>query len=224
MTKKIRVLITDDHRVVREGLSAILETKEEIEIVGEAKDGGEAVEKARELLPDVIVMDVSMPGMNGVEATRIIKREMPQIGIVALTMYEDQQYIFDLVRAGAKGYLLKDSDSTEILAAIRAISKGESLIHPSVASKILAEFSLLSKGKGRRKSSLEHDLTEREITVLRLVADGKTNKEIANVLDLSEKTVKNHVRNIFHKLHVFDRTQAAILAIRKGIIELEPHP
>ncbi|MDA0739563.1 MAG: response regulator transcription factor [Nitrospirae bacterium] len=224
MTKKIRVLITDDHRVVREGLSAILETKEEIEIVGEAKDGGEAVEKARELLPDVIVMDVSMPGMNGVEATRIIKREMPQIGIVALTMYEDQQYIFDLVRAGAKGYLLKDSDSTEILAAIRAISKGESLIHPSVASKILAEFSLLSEGKGRRKSSLEHDLTEREITVLRLVADGKTNKEIANVLDLSEKTVKNHVRNIFHKLHVFDRTQAAILAIRKGIIELEPHP
>lgn len=224
MSKKIRVLITDDHRVVREGLSAILETKEEIEIVGEAKDGGEAVEKARQLLPDVIVMDVSMPGMNGVEATRIIKREMPNIGIVALTMYEDQQYIFDLVRAGATGYLLKDSDSTEILAAIRAISKGESLIHPSVASKILAEFSLLSEGKGRRKSTLEHDLTEREITVLRLVSEGKTNKEIANVLDLSEKTVKNHVRNIFHKLHVFDRTQAAILAIRKGIIELEPHP
>ena len=199
-------------------------TIEEIEIVGEAKDGGEAVEKARQLLPDVIVMDVSMPGMTGVEATRIIKRELPHIGIIALTMYEDQQYIFDLVRAGATGYLLKDSDSTEILAAIRAISKGESLIHPSVASKILVEFSLLSEGKGRRKSMLEHDLTEREITVLRLVADGKTNKEIANVLDLSEKTVKNHVRNIFHKLHVYDRTQAAILAIRKGIIELEPHP
>ena len=224
MTKKIRVMIADDHRVVREGLSAILETKEEIEIVGEAKDGGEAVEKARQLLPDVIVMDVSMPGMTGVEATRIIKRELPHIGIIALTMYEDQQYIFDLVRAGATGYLLKDSDSTEILAAIRPISKGESLIHPSVASKILVEFSLLSEGKGRRKSMLEHDLTEREITVLRLVADGKTNKEIANVLDLSEKTVKNHVRNIFHKLHVYDRTQAAILAIRKGIIELEPHP
>ena len=224
MVKKVKVLITDDHRVVREGLSAILETKEEIEIVGEAKDGGEAVEKARQLLPDVIVMDVSMPGMTGVEATRIIKRELPHIGIIALTMYEDQQYIFDLVRAGATGYLLKDSDSTEILAAIRAISKGESLIHPSVASKILAEFSLLAEGKGKKKSLLEHDLTEREITVLRLVADGKTNKEIANVLDLSEKTVKNHVRNIFHKLHVYDRTQAAILAIRKGIIELEPHP
>lgn len=224
MAKNIKILIVDDHRIVREGLSAILETKDEIQIVGEAGDGGEAVEKARALLPDVIIMDVSMPGMTGVEATRLIKREFPHIGIIALTMYEDQQHIFDLVRAGATGYLLKDSDSTEILAAIRAISKGESLIHPSVASKILAEFSLLAEGKGKKRSFLEHDLTEREITVLRLVADGKTNKEIANVLDLSEKTVKNHVRNIFHKLQVYDRTQAAILAIRKGIIDLEPHP
>ncbi len=223
-TKKIKVVLADDHRVVREGLAAILEPQEELEIVGEARDGGEAVEKARQLLPDVIIMDVSMPGMSGVEATRIIKREMPHIGIIALTMYEDHQYIFDLVRAGATGYLIKDSDSTEIIAAIRAISKGESLIHPSVASKILAEFSLLAEGKGKKKSLLDHDLTEREITVLRLVADGRTNKEIANVLDLSEKTVKNHVRNIFHKLHVYDRTQAAILAIRKGIIELDPHP
>ena len=222
MPKKTRVLITDDHRVVREGLCAILETKDDIEIIGEARDGGEAVEKTRSLMPDVILMDVSMPGMTGVEATRIIKREFPHIGVIALTMYEEQQYIFDLVRAGATGYLLKDSDSAQIVAAIRTISRGESLIHPSVASKILAEFSLLAEGKGRKRGVLEHDLTDREITVLRLVADGKTNKEIANVLDLSEKTVKNHVRNIFHKLHVYDRTQAAILAIRKGIIELEP--
>ena len=196
MAKKIKLLLADDHRVVREGLSAILETKEEIQIVGEAKDGREAVEQARQLLPDVILMDMRMPGMTGVEATRIIKREMPHIGIIALTMYDDQQHIFDLVRAGATGYLLKDSDSTEILAAIRAVSKGESLIHPSVASKILVEFSLLAEGKGKKKSLLEHDLTEREISVLRFVADGKTNKDIAHVLDLSEKTVKNHVRNI----------------------------
>ena len=222
MTKRTKVLIADDHKVVREGLSAILETKDDIEVVGEAKDGGDAVEKARALVPDVILMDVSMPGMTGIEATRLIKRELPHIGVIALTMYDEQQYIFDLVRAGATGYLLKDSDSAQIVAAIRAISRGESLIHPSVASKILAEFSLLSQGKGKRRTMLEHDLTDREITVLRLVADGKTNKEIANVLDLSEKTVKNHVRNIFHKLHVYDRTQAAILAIRKGIIELEP--
>jgi DNA-binding NarL/FixJ family response regulator len=220
--ERIKVLIADDHRVVREGLAAILKNKENIDVVGEAQDGQEAVEKARALLPDVVLMDVSMPRMGGVEATRIIKREFPHMGIVALTMYEEQQYIFDLVRAGATGYLLKDTDSSQIVTAIRSIYRGESLIHPSVASKILAEFSLLAQKKGKKPSWVEHDLTEREITVLRLVADGKTNKEIANNLDLSEKTVKNHVRNIFHKLHVYDRTQAAILAIRKGLIELDP--
>jgi DNA-binding NarL/FixJ family response regulator len=161
--------------------------------------------------------------MNGVEATRAIKRESPHIGIVALTMYDEEKYIFDLVRAGATGYLLKDSDSAQIISAIRSIYRGESLIHPSVASKILAEFSLLAEGKSKKQTRAEHDLTEREITVLRLVADGKTNKEIANDLDLSEKTVKNHVRNIFHKLQVYDRTQAAILAIRKGLIALDPN-
>lgn len=223
-TDKIKVLIADDHRVVREGLSAILKTRNNLEVVGEAQDGQEAVEKARSLEPDVILMDVSMPRMGGVEATRQIKREFPHIGIVALTMYDEQQYIFDLVRAGATGYLLKDSDSAQIVAAIEAIYRGESLIHPSVASKILAEFSSLAQKKGKKPSWVEHDLTDREITVLRLVADGKTNKEIANSLNLSEKTVKNHVRNIFHKLQVFDRTQAAILAIRKGIIDLEPKP
>ncbi|OLB05013.1 MAG: response regulator transcription factor [Nitrospirae bacterium] len=222
--ERIKVLIADDHRVVREGLMAILKTKENIEVVGEAQDGQEAIEKVRTLEPDVILMDVSMPRMGGVEATRQIKREFPHIGIIALTMYDEQQYIFDLVRAGATGYLLKDTESAQIVEAIRAIYRGESLIHPSVASKILAEFSLLAQKKGKKPSWEDHDLTEREITVLRLVADGKTNKEIANNLDLSEKTVKNHVRNIFHKLQVYDRTQAAILGIRKGIIELEPRP
>ena len=221
--ERIKVLIADDHRVVREGLVAIMRESEDLEVVGEARDGQEAVEKARELSPDVILMDVSMPRMNGVEATRAIKRESPHIGVVALTMYDEEKYIFDLVRAGATGYLLKDSESSQIISAIRSIYKGESLIHPSVASKILAEFSLLSEGKGKKPARTEHDLTEREITVLRLVADGKTNKEIANDLDLSEKTVKNHVRNIFHKLQVYDRRQAAILAIRKGLIALDPN-
>jgi len=219
---KIRVLIADDHQVVREGLSAILNTKEDIEVVGVAKDGVEAVEKTRQLIPDVVLMDISMPRMNGVEATREIKRENPHIGVVVLTMYAEEEYIFDLVKAGATGYLLKDADSAQIVKAIRAIAEGESLIHPSVASKILTEFSLLAEGKGRKAGRLEHGLTDREITVLKLVAEGKTNKEIANVLELSEKTVKNHVRNIFHKLHVYDRTQAAIHAIRKGLIELDP--
>lgn len=222
--ERIKVLIADDHRIVREGLMAILKTKEHIEVIGEAQDGQEAIEKVRTLEPDVVLMDVSMPRMGGVEATRQIKREFPHIGIIALTMYDEQQYIFDLVRAGATGYLLKDTESSQIVEAIRAIYRGESLIHPSVASKILAEFSLLAQKKGKKPSWEDHDLTEREITVLRLVADGKTNKEIANNLDLSEKTVKNHVRNIFHKLQVYDRTQAAILGIRKGIIDLEPRP
>lgn len=219
---KIRVLIADDHQVVREGLATVLKSKEDIEVLDLAKDGVEAVEKARTLLPDVVLMDISMPRMNGVEATRQIKRENPHIGIVVLTMHDEEEYIFDLVQAGATGYLLKDADSGQIAKAIRAVSQGESLIHPTVANKILTEFSLLADGKGRKSTRLEHDLTEREITVLQLVAEGKTNKEIANHLDLSEKTVKNHVRNIFHKLHVYDRTQAAIHAIRKGLIELDP--
>ena len=221
---KVRVLIADDHQVVREGLSAILKTKKDLDVVGVAKDGIEAVEKTRQLLPDVVLMDISMPRMNGVEATREIKRENPHIGVVVLTMYAEEEYIFDLVKSGATGYLLKDADSDEIVKAIHAIAEGESLIHPSVASKILNEFSLLAEGKGRKPGRMEHDLTDREITVLQLVSEGKTNKEIANVLNLSEKTVKNHVRNIFHKLHVYDRTQAAIHAIRKGLIELDPKP
>jgi len=217
--EKIKVLIADDHRVVREGLSAILKTKEEIEVVGEAKDGQEAVEKARALLPDVILMDVSMPRMGGVEATRIVKRELPHIGIVALTMYEEQQYIFDLVRAGATGYLLKDTDSAQIVSAIRAINRGESLIHPSVASKILAEFSLLAQGKGKKRPWADHDLTEREITVLRLVADGRSNRQVAETLFISVKTASVHVSNILAKLGVRSRVEAAAVAHRMALFD-----
>ena len=216
----IKVLIVDDHHVVREGISAILKIVEDIEMLGEAKDGQEAVEQARALLPDVVLIDISMPRMDGVTATRAIKREHPHMGIVALTMYEEEQYIYDMIRAGATGYLLKNTDSSELTKAIRAIYRGESMINPSVASKILSEFSQLSEGKGR-KVRVDHDLTEREMSVIRLLAEGKTNKEIANVLDLSEKTVKNHVRNIFHKLHAYDRTHAAMLALRKGLIALD---
>lgn len=218
--EKIKVLIADDHGVVREGLMAMLQAIDIIDVVGEAKHGMEAVEQTKTLLPDVILMDLRMPCMDGVEATRLIKREFPHIGIIALTMNEEQQHVFDLVRAGATGYLLKDSDSSQIVDAIRAIARGDSLIHPSVAGKILAEFSLLAGDKTQTRSLVDHDLTEREITVLRLVASGQTNKEVANSLELSEKTIKNHLGNIFHKLHVYDRTQAVVLAIRRGIIPL----
>lgn len=217
---KIKVLIADDHGVVREGLMAMLKTAIVIDVVGAAKNGMEAVVKSRTLLPDVILMDLRMPLMNGAEATRQIKRELPHIGIIALTMYEKHQHIFDLVQAGATGYLLKDSDRLQIVGAIRAIARGESLIHPSVASKILTEFSLLAGDYTKQPPVVDHDLTEREITVLRLVASGQTNKEVANSLELCEKTAKNHLGNIFHKLHVYDRTQAAVLAIRRGIIPL----
>jgi two-component system NarL family response regulator len=180
------------------------------------------VEKARALKPDVILMDISMPVMNGVEATRLIRKENPKIGVVVLTMHEEEEFIFDLVKAGATGYLLKDSDSSQIVNAIRSIYKGESLIHPSIATKILAEFSQLSGGRGKRSAKAKQELTAREIGILQQVAEGKTNKEIASDLNLSEKTIKNHVRNIFHKLHVYDRTQAAIHALRKGLIKLNP--
>lgn len=220
---KIRVLIVDDHQVVREGLASVLQNKSDIDVVGMAENGREAVKKARELTPDVVLMDISMPHMGGVEATRQIKKENPQIGVVVLTMYADDEYIFELVKAGAGGYLLKDADSTQIAKAIRTISKGESMIHPAIASKILSGFSQMAGGNVKRGPyPVRHNLSDREITVLKLASEGKTNKEIANDLDLSEKTVKNHFRNIFHKLDVSDRTEAVMHALREGYIEIMP--
>lgn len=221
---KIRVLIADDHRVVREGLGAILKTKSDIDVVGEATNGIEAVQAAKVLKPDVILMDISMPQMNGVEATRLIKKERPHIGIVALTMHDDDPTIFDLVRAGVNGYLLKDSDSVDIVKAIRSIYKGESMIHPYIAKKILQEFSLKEEKPKEKKQLDAHQLSAREVEVLQGVAAGKTNKEIAGDLSLSEKTIKNHVRNIFHKMQVYDRTEAAIKGIKEGIIQLDQMP
>lgn len=221
MAKRIRVLIADDHQVVRDGLSAILQTKDDIVVVGEARDGMEAVEKTRQLQPDVVLMDISMPRMNGVEATKLIKEHVPQARVVVLTMYEEEEYIFDLVKTGVAGYLLKTSDSALIVKAIRAAAKGESFLHPAIAGKILTEFTNLAEHRGKSPAKGKSDLTEREQGVLQEIAEGNTNKEIANHLSISEKTVKNHVRNIFHKLDVDDRTQAAIQAIRLGIIRID---
>lgn len=221
---KIRVLIVDDHQVVREGLTAVLRSKDDIEVVGVAEDGREAVEKAGQLCPDVVLMDISMPGMDGVEATRRIKKENPQIGVVVLTMYAEEEFIFDLVRAGAAGYLLKDADSAQIAKAIRAVSRGESMIHPSIAGKILTGFKNLSGAGpcGAGRAGYVHDISNRELAVLKLVAEGKTNKEIAGKLELSEKTVKNHVSNILSKLNATTRTEAVVRAVKAGLIEIKP--
>ncbi|MBI5642205.1 MAG: response regulator transcription factor [Deltaproteobacteria bacterium] len=218
--RKIRVLIADDLQIIREGLSSMLKGSPDIEVVGVAEDGMDAVGKARMLDPDVILMDIIMPRMEGPEAARIIKRENPDVGILVVTMYDREDYIFEMVRAGAAGYLLKNVGSEEVINAVRVVARGESMIHPAVARKILNEFSHLSskEAKGRKIRTAE-GLSARELTVLKSIAEGKSNKEIANTLDLSEKTVKNHVRNIFKKLNVFDRTQAAIYAFKKGLIE-----
>ncbi|TAJ99978.1 MAG: response regulator transcription factor [Candidatus Manganitrophaceae bacterium] len=218
---RIRILIADDHRVVREGLAAILKSRSDMDVVGEATNGIEVIEKAKALKPDVILMDISMPQMNGVEATRSIRKLYPEIGIVVLTMHDDEATIFDLVRTGVHGYLLKDADSSEIIKAIQSIYKGESLIHPLIARKLLGEFPLLGRSRAKEAPRQTYNLSAREVDVLRRVAKGKTNKEIAGELRLSEKTIKNHVRNIFHKMSVYDRTEAAMKGVSEGIIDLE---
>lgn len=218
---KIRILIADDHRVVREGLAAILKSRSDMDVVGEAINGFEVIEKTKALKPDVILMDISMPQMNGVEATRAVRKISPEIGIVVLTMHDDDATIFELVRTGVHGYLLKDADSSEIVKAIQSIYKGESIIHPSIARKILGEFSQLGPEQVKKAPRQMYNLSGREVDVLRRVAKGKTNKEIASELQLSEKTIKNHVRNIFHKMEVYDRTEAAMKGVQEGIIDLE---
>lgn len=218
---KIRILIADDHRVVREGLAAILKSRSDMDVVGEAVNGFEVIEKTKTLKPDVILMDISMPQMNGVQAARAVRKISPEIGIVVLTMHDDDATIFELVRTGVHGYLLKDADSSEIVKAIQSIYKGESIIHPSIARKILGEFSQLGSEQAKKAPRQMYNLSGREVDVLRRVAKGKTNKEIAGELHLSEKTIKNHVRNIFHKMGVYDRTEAAMKGVQEGIIDLE---
>lgn len=220
--KRIKVLIADDHRIVREGLVAILKTKDGLDLVGEATNGIEAIEKTKRLKPDVVLMDISMPKMNGIKATRALKKMLPQIGIVALTMHDDDKTIFELVSAGVDGYLLKDSESDKICSAIREIFKGGSIMHPHIAKKVLSAMSHMPPPPQTKKPkhANRYRLSVREIEVLKEVARGRSNKEIGNVMKLSEKTIKNHLRSIFSKLEVNDRTKAAIIGIQEGFIDL----
>ncbi len=213
--KAIRVLIVDDHTVVRDGLTAIMGRQKEFVVVGEAEDGLQAVEAARDLRPDVILMDLRMPVLDGVEAMRRIRAEDPDVKFIVVTTYDSDEYVFDAIEAGAKGYLLKDASRKELFEAVRAVHRGESLIEPGVAAKVLDRFVQLS-----RQTPESAGLSEREIEVLRLIAKGAANKQIAVALTLSESTIKTHVANIFHKLDVNGRTEAVTQAIQKGLINL----
>lgn len=211
----IRILIADDHPVVREGLFAMLSRESDFEVVGEARDGVEAVNKAKELSPEVVLMDLRMPELDGVEAMNQIKSAKPDTKFIILTTYSDDDYIFRGIEAGARGYLLKDAPREELFKAIRAVHRGESLIQPVVASKVLDRLTELS-----RRAPSGEELSERELEVLRLIAKGAANKEIGAELSIAQSTVKTHISTIFQKLGVNDRTEAVTQALKKGIIRL----
>ncbi len=213
----IRVLIADDHRLFRQGLRQICETIGHLEVVGEAENGREVVEMARQLQPDIVLMDIQMPVVDGVEATRLITADAPTVRVIILTMYKQDRYVFEAIKAGARGYLLKDVDEQELIDAVRAVHRGEALIDPGLATRLLEEFRRLSRGEGAK----EEELTDGEMAVLRLVAQGLDNKTIAQQLNLSERTVINRLSEIYQKLHVANRTQAALQALRRGWARLE---
>ncbi|MGV3463719.1 MAG: response regulator [Heyndrickxia sp.] len=210
----IRILIADDHHVVRRGLVFFLKTQKRLDIVGEAKDGKEAVDKAAELLPDLILMDLDMPVMNGIEATKKIKEEYENIKILILTSFSDQDHVIPAMEAGASGYQLKDIEPDELVKSIEAIMKGENQLHPKATSHLLNN---LTKSKTERMPMDE--LTKRELEVLKEIVNGKSNKEIAASLYITEKTVKTHITNILSKLELSDRTQAALYAVRSGMFD-----
>ena len=215
MTESIRIVIADDHPIVRQGLATVLGQEEDLEVVGQAENGLEAVAQARELHPDIILMDLQMPEMDGVEAIQKIKMENSDIGIIILTTFDTDDYIFRGIEAGARGYLLKDSPPEEVIKAIHTVHKGESMIQPRVASRLLDRFSQLSHAPVP-----EEVLSSREMQVLQLIATGAPNKEIANELLIGESTVKTHIIHILNKLGVKGRTEAVAEAARRGIIQL----
>ncbi len=210
----IRVLIADDHTLFRDGLRALLASIPDIEVVGEASSGREVLKLSVEHQPDVILMDIQMPGLNGIEATRHILRASPHIGIVVLTMFQDDDTVFAVMRAGARGYVLKGADQGVLLRAVRAVANGESLFSPEIATRLMQFFANLEPAS---RPELFPELTEREREILSFIADGQTNIEIAEKLVISMKTVRNHVSNIFSKLQVADRAQAAIRAREAGL-------
>jgi NarL family two-component system response regulator LiaR len=215
ITGKIRVLVADDHAIVRRGISSLLATESCLEVVGEAQDGQEALDKALRARPDVVLMDLVMPGMDGVEAIRRITSSLPAVRILVLTSFASDDKVFAAIRAGALGYLLKDSGPEELVAAIQQVHSGQSSIHPTIARKLLRELC-----HGSDHACRTEPLTERELDVLRLVARGQSNRDISDRLAISEATVRTHVSNILAKLNLGSRTQAALYALREGVVSL----
>ncbi|MBN1351337.1 response regulator transcription factor [candidate division KSB1 bacterium] len=212
---KIKVMIVDDHAIVREGLSSILAFEDDIEVVGEAVNGVDAIEAFQKLNPHLVLMDLQMPGMDGVQSIKKIKQINPEVKIIILTVFQDEEYVYEGIKAGARGYLLKDTSPDELVETIRKVNRGESLIEPFLATKVLDKFSELAKHE-----KPEHNLTPRELQIITLLSEGKSNKELAQDLYISEKTVKTHITHIFEKLNVRDRTEAVMRALKKGIIQI----
>jgi len=218
----IRVLIADDQALFRRGLYVVLGTEENIEVVAEAEDGEQAIAKAEEMAPDVVLMDVRMPRVNGIEAAQRIRELLPSTKILMLTVSDEEDDLYEAIKAGANGYLLKEISVEEVATAIRSVVQGQSLISPSMASKLLNEFNSLARQAAEKKEQLPAPvLTARELEVLKLVARGMSNRDVADQLYISENTVKNHVRNILEKLHLHSRMEAVMYAVRKRL--LDPH-
>jgi DNA-binding NarL/FixJ family response regulator len=216
---EIRVLVADDQQLVREGLRVLLDLAPGIRVVGEAGDGAEAVERARQIRPDVVLMDVRMPKLDGVGATRKVREMCPDVQVIILTTFDDDEYVFEGLRAGAAGYLLKDVPSEQLAEAIRAAARGEAFIQPSVTRKVVAEFTRLAEREHRRREQpLVEPLSARELEVLALLAEGLSNQEIAGRLTIAPGTVKNHVSNVLSKLDARDRTQAVLRAQEIGLL------
>jgi len=218
MPEAIRVLLVDDQRLMREGLHILLELEPGLEIVGEADNGEAALSAYEKLQPDVVLMDVRMPGMDGVEATWRLRERWPKARVVILTTFDDDEYVFEGLRAGALGYLLKDVSGQDLAHAVRTVAAGGALIEPSVAAKVVAEFARVAPPARNAGTALVEPLSEREVAILRLLAGGLTNRQIADRLSLAEGTVKNYVTNVLGKLGARDRTQAAIRARELGLI------
>jgi DNA-binding NarL/FixJ family response regulator len=213
-------MVVDDHALFRRGLEMVLENEEDIDLVGEASDGAEAVQKAQELMPDVVLMDVRMPKRSGIDAAREIRDVMPHVKILMLTISDEEADLYEAIKAGASGYLLKEIPIEEVADAIRSVWQGQSRISPSMASKLLTEFAAISKAADERPPMPSPRLTDREMEVLKLVAQGKNNRDIARELFISENTVKNHIRNILEKLHLHSRMEAVVYAVREKLLEI----